>query len=167
MLRKVRKHSAMGAIKRKADQEAASSKNEKASSNDRSAKRQRKSDTASEHISPSKPTTERSAQKSIFQEDERAFPRGGASVLTPLEHKQIQVKANQDVLFEQAGLKRGGDDVLSEEGSKAGDDAPKVSKISRSKKSKKMHEEEATERKLKAEGLTLKVCSTVCSMGYN
>ena len=33
--------------------------------------------------------------------EEPAFPRGGASVLTPLEHKQIQIQAKQDVLFEQ------------------------------------------------------------------
>ena len=33
--------------------------------------------------------------------DEPAFPRGGASILTPLEHKQIQIQAKQDVLFEQ------------------------------------------------------------------
>lgn len=30
-----------------------------------------------------------------------AFPRGGASLLTPLERKQIQVQATRDVLFEQ------------------------------------------------------------------
>ncbi|KAI6708852.1 hypothetical protein JHW43_008621 [Diplocarpon mali] len=33
--------------------------------------------------------------------DEFAFPRGGASLLTPLEHKQIQIEATRDVLFEQ------------------------------------------------------------------
>ncbi|KAG8530236.1 uncharacterized protein KY384_004736 [Bacidia gigantensis] len=32
---------------------------------------------------------------------EPAFPRGGASVLTPLEQKQIQIQAHEDVLFEQ------------------------------------------------------------------
>ena len=29
------------------------------------------------------------------------FPRGGGSVLTPLEQRQIQIQAQQDVLFEQ------------------------------------------------------------------
>ena len=38
---------------------------------------------------------------SVLQEEEPSFPRGGASVLTPLEHKQIQRQAQQDVLFEQ------------------------------------------------------------------
>ena len=32
-----------------------------------------------------------------------AFPRGGASALTPVERKQIQAQANRDVLFEQGG----------------------------------------------------------------
>ena len=38
--------------------------------------------------------------------EEPAFPRGGASVLTPLEHKQIQIQAKQDVLFEQSTGKK-------------------------------------------------------------
>ena len=38
---------------------------------------------------------------SKLKEEEPLFPRGGGSVLTPLEHKQIQVQARQDVLFEQ------------------------------------------------------------------
>ncbi|RYF19182.1 MAG: hypothetical protein EOO77_10525, partial [Oxalobacteraceae bacterium] len=29
---------------------------------------------------------------SILSQEERAFPRGGASVLTPLEHKQIKIQ---------------------------------------------------------------------------
>lgn len=33
-------------------------------------------------------------------QDEAAFPRGGGSILTPLEHKQIQIQATRDVLFE-------------------------------------------------------------------
>ncbi|EKD20395.1 uncharacterized protein L3040_004320 [Drepanopeziza brunnea f. sp. 'multigermtubi'] len=35
------------------------------------------------------------------KDEEVAFPRGGASLLTPLEHKQIQIEATRDVLFEQ------------------------------------------------------------------
>ena len=38
---------------------------------------------------------------SKLKEEEQAFPRGGASVLTPLEHKQINIDATRDVLFEQ------------------------------------------------------------------
>ena len=40
-------------------------------------------------------------KKSLLREEEPAFPRGGASILTPLEYKQIQIQAKQDVLFEQ------------------------------------------------------------------
>ena len=38
--------------------------------------------------------------KSILSQEERSFPRGGGSVLTPLEHKQIKAQAERDVLFE-------------------------------------------------------------------
>ncbi|KAI1610942.1 30S ribosomal protein S1 [Exophiala viscosa] len=37
---------------------------------------------------------------SILTKEQPAFPRGGASLLTPLERKQIQVKASQDVARE-------------------------------------------------------------------
>jgi hypothetical protein len=98
----------MGATKRKADASSAPAKKDKGASGDRSAKRPRKSDGAAESPAKSKPEkTERAAPKaSVFKEEETSFPRGGASVLTPLEHKQIQIKANQDVLFEQTGGKR-------------------------------------------------------------
>lgn len=45
---------------------------------------------------PSKPTS-----KLIVPREEPAFQRGGASILTPLEKKQIQVQATRDALFEQ------------------------------------------------------------------
>jgi rRNA biogenesis protein RRP5 len=38
--------------------------------------------------------------------EEAAFPRGGASILTPLEHKQIHIEAERDVLFEQQSISR-------------------------------------------------------------
>ncbi|KAI0127798.1 hypothetical protein BJ170DRAFT_733416 [Xylariales sp. AK1849] len=38
---------------------------------------------------------------SRLKEEEPLFPRGGGSILSPLEHKQIQIQAKQDVLFEQ------------------------------------------------------------------
>ena len=48
--------------------------------------------------------------KSVLQQEERAFPRGGGSVLTPLEHKQIKAEAERDVLYEQeTGLTVGED----------------------------------------------------------
>lgn len=44
-------------------------------------------------------------EKSVLSSNDAAFPRGGASVLTPLEMKTISNKATSDVLFELA--KRG------------------------------------------------------------
>ncbi|PVI02391.1 hypothetical protein DM02DRAFT_612945 [Periconia macrospinosa] len=148
----------MGPTKRKADQ-GSSTKKDKGTSSDRSAKRQRKSDTTAENAPaiPSQAKPESSKQTSVFKDEEKSFPRGGASVLTPLEHKQIQIKANQDVLFEQAGLKRSGDNDLSDQGSQDGnEDAPKVSKKKKSKKSKSALGESPDERKIKADGLSLK-----------
>ncbi|EEQ36536.1 hypothetical protein CLUG_00659 [Clavispora lusitaniae ATCC 42720] len=43
-----------------------------------------------------------SSSKSVLNSSEVAFPRGGGSVLTPLEMKTISNKATEDVLFEQA-----------------------------------------------------------------
>ncbi|KAJ4356836.1 rRNA biogenesis protein rrp5 [Didymosphaeria variabile] len=148
----------MGAIKRKADQGSTPAKKERSAPQDRSVKRQRKSD-AAENPPPAKAKPEISTQKSIFKDEEKSFPRGGASVLTPLEHKQIQIRANQDVLFEQAGTKkRGGDDGLSDEGSDmgGGEDAPTKSKKRKSKKNKTALGEEEQVQKIKAEGLTFK-----------
>ncbi|KAL8645515.1 MAG: hypothetical protein Q9210_006666 [Variospora velana] len=42
----------------------------------------------------------------VVRKEEPAFPRGGASVLTPLEQKQIQIQAKNDVLFEQSTGKK-------------------------------------------------------------
>ena len=60
----------------------------------------RKSIDKAEDARPSKKPRAAAPAPSIPKE-EPAFPRGGASVLTPLEHKQIQIQAKQDVLFEQ------------------------------------------------------------------
>lgn len=35
------------------------------------------------------------------KQEEPLFPRGGGSILTPLEHKQITIQAKQDALFEE------------------------------------------------------------------
>lgn len=45
-------------------------------------------------------TTAQVSKIARAKEEEPAFPRGGASVLTPLEHKQINIDATRDVLFE-------------------------------------------------------------------
>ena len=68
----------------------------------------RKTDAASESARPEKKHKPSAPiQKlSALRAEEPAFPRGGASVLTPLEHKQIQIQARQDVLFEQSTGKK-------------------------------------------------------------
>ncbi|KAI0486919.1 hypothetical protein F4859DRAFT_467576 [Xylaria cf. heliscus] len=43
---------------------------------------------------------------SRLKEEEPLFPRGGGSVLSPLEHRQISIQAKQDVLFEQASSQK-------------------------------------------------------------
>jgi rRNA biogenesis protein RRP5 len=162
-------HTDMGPIKRKADQASVPAKKEKGTPNDRSAKRQRKSDAGAEQPAPSKAKPEISAPKqSVFKDEEKAFPRGGASVLTPLEHKQIQIKANQDVLFEQAGgQKRNAEDNSSDEDDfeDKEEGEPKALKKRKSKKSKNA-QDEVKEKKMKAAGLSLKVRS-YCSALLN
>ena len=55
------------------------------------------SDRAEKKPKASKPTSRLTGPK-----EEPAFQRGGASILTPLEQKQIQVQATRDALFEQS-----------------------------------------------------------------
>lgn len=45
----------------------------------------------------------KASELTVLKDDEPSFPRGGGSVLTPLERKQIHIKATKDVLFEQNG----------------------------------------------------------------
>ena len=150
----------MGAVKRKADASSAPAKREKGASSDRSAKRPRKSDGAVESPAKSKPAkTESAAPKaSVFKDEEKSFPRGGASVLTPLEHKQIQIKANQDVLFEQTSGKRtgGGDDGFGDMGSEDEGKAAKKPKKTFMKKGKKSKGDEEKEDVVRVEGLNYK-----------
>lgn len=61
---------------------------------DRSEERSRSSKT-NEHNTDRKPVA-----KSVLLLEEKSFPRGGASVLTPLEQKQVRAQAERDVLFE-------------------------------------------------------------------
>lgn len=150
-------HNIMGATKRKAEQASTPSKKEKSASGDRHAKR-RKSDVTEQPSQP-KPKPESAAPKSVFKDEETSFPRGGASVLTPLEHKQIQIKANQDVLFEQSGAKRsgGGDDGFGDMGSEDGEAAAaKASKKEHAKKSKKSRDDGEKEDVVRVEGLNYK-----------
>jgi len=99
----------MAGKKRQTDIIDGDSTKSKRSSTDRVEKRRKKSsipETATAKpvvTATSKPST---PAKSLLSNEEKSFPRGGGSVLTPLEHKQIQNKAARDVLFEQSGTKR-------------------------------------------------------------
>ncbi|KAI9757772.1 MAG: rRNA biogenesis protein rrp5, partial [Candelina submexicana] len=68
---------------------------------------------------PGKPSTvnNRQIKPSVLREEEVSFPRGGASLLTPLEHKQIQIEATRDVLFEQNNSKKAKEGLGDEEDS--------------------------------------------------
>ncbi|KAH7632193.1 hypothetical protein SMAC4_00089 [Sordaria macrospora] len=81
---------------------------------------------------PAPPAPTAPANSSLLKEEEPMFPRGGASVLTPLEYKQIQVQARSDALFEEqsgkadakkAGGEKEGKQKKSKKRSK-GDDTP-------------------------------------------
>lgn len=87
------------------------------------------------------------------REEEAAFPRGGASVLTPLEHKQIQIEATRDVLFE-AGAKASNVGVDGEEQSVAKKHKSKPKPKTKGKVGAEPVVEEET---IKIEGLSYKV----------
>jgi len=90
--------------------------------------------------------------------EEAAFPRGGASVLTPLEHKQIHIEATRDVLFEQQSTFRK-QEIRDE---KSVD--PMVSSKTTKKRKSKFKGQEMTQKQdsedesVKIEGLSYKVC---------
>ncbi|OCK79630.1 nucleic acid-binding protein [Lepidopterella palustris CBS 459.81] len=157
----------MAPIKRFADSDSAAMKKQKHSSENRPSKRQRKIEPAanegikSKSTNQSDPTPVKSQvvpQASLFKDEERAFPRGGASVLTPLEHKQIQIEATQDVLFEQSGNKRSADGAESDDGAKDGTETkPHLSKkLKKSKGDKKGAGAVREEARVRIEGLSYK-----------
>lgn len=99
---------------------------------------------------------------SILQQEERAFPRGGASVLTPLEHKQIKIQAERDVLFEQSGNKKQKTENYSddedEDAAAGADSAAAPSKKKRKTKAEKRAAKSADDSKpsVKIHGLSYK-----------
>lgn len=109
---------------------------------------------AKRKAAPSSSNNERPAKISKIREEDTPFPRGGASLLTPLEHKQIQIEATRDVLFEQEGPKSKKSD--------AEDEDTKSERKHRKSKSKK-RDKKATEAAppeedvVKIEGLSYKV----------
>jgi rRNA biogenesis protein RRP5 len=104
--------------------------------------------------------TGRDAMQMITNEG-KVFPRGGASALTPLEHKQIQVQAVRDVLFEQQSTNKRGarSTVDSEDEATEPDDSRRSHHKKRKKKSATMGSSKARadlDPKVKIESLTFR-----------
>lgn len=105
-----------------------------------------------------------SSAKPVVLAEEPVFPRGGSSVLTPLEQKQIHIQATSDVLFEQStGRKSGKNEFEDGENESDHPDQSKGArqKTKRKKKSQKTQkgksEEAATEPNIRIERLSYKV----------
>lgn len=160
----------MAPIKRKGGPDKGSSahthKTQAATAEERGAKRQKKSENVEiesqrKIAGPSSSAGNPSSTLSALGNEEPSFPRGGASILTPLEHKQIQLEATRDVLFEQhSHKKRGlGVDGDSENGDVDMDSSLKTSKSKRGPKAKgkKGQINAITEEpKIRTEGLSYK-----------
>ncbi|KAL2075304.1 hypothetical protein VTL71DRAFT_247 [Oculimacula yallundae] len=90
---------------------------------------------------------------SQVRDEDAAFPRGGASLLTPLEHKQIQIEATRDVLFEQ-GAKSHNTEEAGEDGEKAEKKKHKSKSKSKANGKKDNAAAEADEEVVRIEGLS-------------
>lgn len=107
----------MGSLKRKEGPNGTSaSKSARPATESRPSKRPKASEStkhddkkgAKPPKSPAKPAAAPAVTK--LKEEEPLFPRGGGSVLTPLEQKQISIQAKKDVLFEEhSAAQKGGD----------------------------------------------------------
>lgn len=86
------------------------------------------------------------ATATVKKDEEPIFPRGGGSVLTPLEHKQITIEAKRDALFEEESNKP----------SKKEDKESKKRK--RKSKDKNVAKPARDENAVRIEGLNYKVC---------
>ena len=98
---------------------------------------------------------------SLLSKEEPSFPRGGASILTPLEQKQIQIQATRDVLFEQRTGKRpvhsgSDDDSETENLSAPPASQPRTSHKLKSKSRSKKDGETLEASSVRVEGLSYK-----------
>ncbi|KAI0840658.1 nucleic acid-binding protein [Hypoxylon sp. FL0890] len=94
----------MSSLKRKdAPGVSSGSKTSKAHGDSRPSKRTKSEKISAKHDAKPNSSSKPAGASTIsrLKEEEPLFPRGGGSVLTPLEHKQISIQAKQDVLFEQ------------------------------------------------------------------
>ena len=126
----------------------------------------RKLEVANENARPDKkqrPRASSTIKPTILKGEEPSFPRGGASILTPLEQKQIQIQAKQDVLFEQStGTKAPRNEFQDEEND---EDLPKQSNalVAKTKRKPRSKEKRGAKNALveelavRIEGLSYKV----------
>ncbi|KAI2630538.1 hypothetical protein GGS21DRAFT_207009 [Xylaria nigripes] len=90
----------MSSLKRKeAPTGAPAAKSPKRSKSDKFQSKSNANPSQSTKAPQQKPAS--AAGVSRLKDEEPLFPRGGGSVLSPLEHRQISIQAKQDVLFEQ------------------------------------------------------------------
>lgn len=155
----------MAPIKRKGNvaEEATTQKRARVGADKKDNKKQ-KTDALDDTKSKSEAT--KPTDLSVLRDDELAFPRGGSSILTPLERKQIQIQAQKDVLFEQTGSKKshnveddddeGNDDI--DMGDADDTAAKKPRKQRKTKAAKKKADKEASKKVVRVEGLNFKVC---------
>lgn len=127
--------------------------------------KKQKTKSADDKPKPSPNDGPKASELTVLRDDEASFPRGGASVLTPLERKQIHVQATKDVLFEQKGSKKPSDGIGSDDEEEdvkmddANDTAAAVKKPrKRRTKDKKNADQPASEPQgVRIEGLSFKV----------
>lgn len=115
-------------------------------------------------------TAPKASELSVLRDDEPSFPRGGGSILTPLERKQIQIQATKDVLFEQKGPKtstREFDDNEDDEeevddiemGETETTTAAKKSRKKKTKGNKSTEGSKSEKQGVRIESLSYKVCT--------
>ncbi|KAB8245684.1 hypothetical protein BDV35DRAFT_393684 [Aspergillus flavus] len=103
----------------------------------------------------------KASELTVLRDDEPSFPRGGGSVLTPLERKQIQIQATKDVLFEQKATKDSSKNDEHDEDAEmedVDDTTATATKKSRKRKtkSKKSADEAQDKQGVRIEGLNFK-----------
>lgn len=163
--------------KRELDVDTPSAKRQKKSQQQQQSKPAKPAQSEKKDVSTSKEADPASAKpKSILKAEERIFPRGGGSVLTPQELKQVHLQAKQDVLFEQGLSKQkssksagdGDDDSNDEFGpeptAKKGKSKDKKLKGKKNKKGDKSKESNLDGPVLRPEGLSFKVSSAFLSI---
>lgn len=114
-------------------------------------------------VSKSKDTAPKASELSVLRDDEPSFPRGGGSVLTPLERKQIHIQANKDVLFEQKGQKKQArefdDDNEDDEDDIEMEDADMAATTKKSRKTKTKRKKSADKETSEKQGVRIEPLS--------